>query len=579
MRVASKRFGKRRAHRPGLSLVVVVSLVALLTLLAVSLLSLVTISRQSNQLEAESRKSELLAEAAFHSVLADLADEMEKGSTETVVHKLPDGTTYRQYDLTTRRGGMRVTPALQASAPGAGVLVKQSQPGKPFHTWSGAPKPRASAVATGPDPLPAALWNLPQFLAPDETFTDASAPTWTYVARDGSNPLDFSAQVGQTESAGEANPKFVIGRYAYNLYDVSGLLDINAAGHPADQPGDERVGSKGSLVMADLAVLPGMSATAVAKIAAWKHDWSAGTAESTERYLRLSEGTGWRRMVDNDNVFLSRQDLLDFAKLQPAALSREALPFLTHFSRDLNAPTHRPDPARRKIARNAASGGNDAYGADKVVNPDLTAFDEKRQRQLLPRRFPLERLKWVATPTEKNAIDPEKAKRYFGLTWQGTHWKYVNGRANGDLHTLQDVPTDREADFFEILRATVLAEVSVANSPPKVMTTWISGFPCISSAGWTPRSTSTSWNSGPASSTSTTRTATRPASCCPARCGPTTPSARRTCLTCAAHPQSPSAAECCPTSGFSTLTARLPPAKPTKRRWSCSRCCGDCIRR
>jgi hypothetical protein len=457
MRIVPRTHGKRLYQPPGLALVVVVSLVALLTLLAVALLSLVTSSRQTNLLEAESRKSELLAEAAFHTVLADLADEMEKGSTKVEVHKLEDGTTYRQYDLTTSRGGMRVTPALRDEAPATGALIKQSQPSKAFHTWTGAQSPRASALASAPDPLPATLWNLPRFLAPGETFTDATAPTWIYVTRDGSNPLAYSAELGQKEPGGVVNPKFVIGRYAYNLYDTSGLLDINAAGHPDDQPGAERVGSKGSLVMADLTRLPGMNAAAVAKLAAWKHEWSASSEESTEKYLRLSEGSGWRRMVANDNVFLSRQDLLDFAKKQPAAMPQEALPFLTHFSRDLNAPTHRPDPARRKIARNAASGGNDAYGADKLVNPDLTAYDEKRQRQLLPRRFPLERLKWVATPTDNGPIDPDKAKRYFGLTWQGTHWKYVNGRANGDLYTLQDVPSNREADFFEILRATVLA--------------------------------------------------------------------------------------------------------------------------
>ena len=88
----------------------------------------------------------------------------------------------------------------------------------------------------------------------------------------------------------------------------------------------------------------------------------------------------------------------------------------------------------------------------------LRTFDPKRQRQRLPRRVPLERLQWVVTPTSaKGPVDPEKAKRYFGLTWQGTYWKYEHCRATGDLYTLQDVPADREPDFFEILRATVLA--------------------------------------------------------------------------------------------------------------------------
>jgi hypothetical protein len=209
----------------------------------------------------------------------------------------------------------------------------------------------------------------------------------------------------------------------------------------------------------------------VAQLAKWKHEWTAstpvttptGTTTSHDEYLRKSEGSGWQQMAANDNLFLSRQDLLDFAKKQPSALPQEALPFLTHFSRDLNAPTYRPDPARPKVARNAAGGGNDAYDADKnphnpalTYNPDLTAYDTKRERQMLPRRFPLERLKWVATPATSTPVDAEKAKRFFGLEWQGTYWKYIHARSNGSLYTLQDVPADREPNFFEILRATVL---------------------------------------------------------------------------------------------------------------------------
>ncbi len=459
MKASPSCYRHRRHRPPGMSLVVVVSLVGLLTLLAVSLLSLVTLSRQTRHLEIESRKAELLAQAAFHSVLADLNDEMEKGSPRVVVNKLADGTSSRQYDLTKNRGAMRVTAGLAVGAPGGGVLVKQSQPSKSFHTWPGAPPSRASAVTTGSgsDPLPASLWNLPRFLAAAAGFSETNTPTWIYVSRDGHNPRVYSADLQPKDAAGVANPKYVIGRYAYNLYDTSGLLDINAAGHPDGKPDTERVGHKGSLVLADLAGLPGMQGHDVGALASWRHSWETSTATSTEKFIRLSEGSGWRRLADNDNVFLGRQDLLDFADKHPAALPQETLPYLTHFSRDLNAPSYRPDPARPKIARNAAGGGNDAYGVDAIVNPDLTGFDAKRKRQLLPRRFPLERLQWVVTPGEKGPVDPDKAKLYFGLSWQGTYWKYEHCRPNGDLYTLQEVPADREPDFFEILRATVLA--------------------------------------------------------------------------------------------------------------------------
>ena len=79
MNMVVRTTANRHHQPPGISLVVVISLLGLLTVLAVSLLTLVTLSRQTNHLEAESRKSEMLAQAAFHTVLADLANEMEKG--------------------------------------------------------------------------------------------------------------------------------------------------------------------------------------------------------------------------------------------------------------------------------------------------------------------------------------------------------------------------------------------------------------------------------------------------------------------------------------------------------------------
>ncbi|MCX6868854.1 MAG: hypothetical protein NTV46_22160, partial [Verrucomicrobia bacterium] len=134
MNIYINNHGRRRHRPPGISLVVVISLLGLLAVLAVSLLVIVTLNRQTNHLEAESRKAEMLAQAAFNTMIVDINDEMEKGSTAVVVHKLADGSTYRQYDLTKDRSGLRVTPSLGAEAPGGGVLIKQSQPGKPFHT-------------------------------------------------------------------------------------------------------------------------------------------------------------------------------------------------------------------------------------------------------------------------------------------------------------------------------------------------------------------------------------------------------------------------------------------------------------
>ncbi len=446
-----------QCHRPGISLVVVISLMGLLSVLAVSLLAMVTSNRQTNHLEAESRKSEMLARSAFNALLADLTDEMKSGSASVTETKMKDGTLFRRYDCTGKPAGMTVTRAVKSQTFAETCLVKQSASGVPFHSQGGQPSQRASAESTtaGIDPLSPSIWAKPRLLPSSVALGTDTTPDWIYVSRDGSNPVTYKSELKQREISGEPNPKFVIGRYAYNLYDTSGLMDLNAAGHPAAQPEAGRVGAKGTLALADLTALTGMSAQGVSDLSAWKHDWS-GDATKLEDYLRLSEGSGWKVLAANDNLFLSRQDLLHFARLRPEVLPDDVVPMLTHFSRDLDAPSFRPHPNRPKVARKGEQGGNDAYGQDDTLNPDLSAYDEKRDRQLLPRRFPLERLKWVATPGSGGPVSPEKAEKYFGLKWNGTAWDYVHARPDGRMYTLQDIPEGREANFFEILRASVL---------------------------------------------------------------------------------------------------------------------------
>lgn len=445
---------------PGISLVIVVAMTALLMLVTLSLLALVSLTRSRTVLDDGLRRSEALADTAFHTVLADLRSEMRAGATETTEWVTAGGDTVHQHDLSGNLQAMVVSRALRnPSAFDSSPLVKQSAARVPFHPYQDAPPPRASEVPTtaATHGVPASAWLAPHLLPPDTTLTEASVPTWVYVDRSGRNPTQFAANARQRRNQdGSPNPGYIIGRYAWMLYDTSGLLDINAAGFPAtDGPDPQRVGDKGSLAFADLASLPGMTTAAADLLTRWRHEWLPDPRESD--YIRLSEGAGWRKLAANDNLFLGRQDLLDFAGLRPDALPPTALPFLTHFSRDLDAPSHRPDPDRPRIARGAAAGGNDAYKADDAVNPDLGGFDQKRRHFLLPRRFPLERLKWVATPGAGGPSDPGKTERWFGLRWQGTQWEYVHSRPNGDLHTLQDVPANREPDFFEILRAAVLA--------------------------------------------------------------------------------------------------------------------------
>ena len=450
-------FWKRGGLQPGIALVMVISLLALLTVVTVTLLLVIGDASKRSDHAVGGIQSEALAQAAFETVLADLADEMESGSPSPVVTTLPDGRTVRSYDPRQQREALRVTRSLQDGFAEDLPLVKQSQPDRPFHTWSGGGTSRASRIssAKGRGGVPMSFWDEPRLLPPGISFDERTSPDWVYVARDGSQPKDFTEELKLPKRRDATlNPGFVVGRYAYNLYETSGLLDVNVAGFPSGGGARaDRSGEKGSLVFADLTRLPGFTASGADALSGWCHSWED---DPEDRYLRLSEGSGWQRMAAGDNLFLGRRDLLDFAEKNAAALPRESLPYVTHFSRDLDAPTHAPDPRRPKVVRKSSAGGNDAFGADLKVNPDLTSIAPGRGRPQLDRRFPLERLKYVATPSGNGPIDPALAEKYFGLRWSGSFWEYVHARPNGDLFTLEDVPEDREPNFFEILRSTVL---------------------------------------------------------------------------------------------------------------------------
>jgi hypothetical protein len=452
-------------RKRGVALVIVISLIAMLTVVTVALLLLVGQSTQRTASEVAAQQSEALAQTAFEIMLSDLSDEMARGATSVSETKRPDGSTYRVYDLTGRRQAMRVTASVNTGAPGISVLVKQSQPTKAFHTWPPIPAKippiRSSTVGTetGKTPFAPALWLTPKLLAPTATFTTATAPKWIYLARNGSNPKTFNTDLRREKlSGGVPNPTFVLGRYAYNLYDTSGMLDINVAGLPSSGgPNAETVADKGTLLTADISILPGMTAARMDLISRWRHQWSADPAV-TSNYLLRSDGAGWRTMFANDNSFLSRQDLLDFWKTN--GLANDTLPFLTHFSRDLDAPSFRPDPSRPRVKLAAVNGGNDAFGSDDLINPDIMAYDSGREGPKIHRRFPLERLTYVATPKDTAPLDPkvvEKAEKYFGLRWDPTEgvWLYIHARPNGSISTLANVPLDRDPNFFELLKAAI----------------------------------------------------------------------------------------------------------------------------
>jgi hypothetical protein len=178
--------------------------------------------------------------------------------------------------------------------------------------------------------------------------------------------------------------------------------------------------------------------------------------------------SGWRVPLSENGTatqrfFANRQDLIRYAQANPSTFTVNgtqipALQYLTHWSRDIDLPTHEPPAGRPKVVNDLAAGGNDAYGMDDDLNPSLLTVTKLGNTPSIKKRFPLSRLSMVSTPVPPAApsASPADLLNYFGLTWDSgnNRWVYDHGDSS-DILPLSDIPADREPDFFELLKGAI----------------------------------------------------------------------------------------------------------------------------
>lgn len=206
-------------------------------------------------------------------------------------------------------------------------LVRQSVPGG---------EPAASThVTSSPSRdgrvVDAARWSAPRLLPSGFSSTN-QLPRWVYLNRDGT--------LVNTPSAN------AIGRFAYNAYDIGGILDANVAGRPANVDASGMARLKGTEAGADLTVLPGVTQNDVNALIAFRNphatnpalyaDYAAGGAAIgfLDSLVTNASGTA----VGTNTLFATRQDLIRYIQSQNPGLAA-ALPFLTHFTRELARPS------------------------------------------------------------------------------------------------------------------------------------------------------------------------------------------------------------------------------------------------
>ena len=435
----------------GVALIITLAALVLVTMAVVAFFSRATANRLIEYSRANQVQSEQLARTGVDFVSAQFLSDITANSAAV---SAGSSTLYRPQSATNMVPARSVCSTLATDGQFAN-LVRQSLDGDDS---SASPAPNGRAITT-------TAWNAPMLLGGDGFIDASTVPKWIYVKRDGS-----------TSTTGTDST--TIGRFAYNAYNLGGLLDINAFGY-GDAFSDANKKTKGSPVSAVLDALPGIEPSpdkqnnSLSWPPTWRipGDWATvtynGVGGSTD-ILKYYSSKGWRIPLKDANgipihrFFASRQDLIRYAKANPGTFTLNngkiaTLQYLTHCSRDVDLPTHEPASGRPKVTKNIAAGGNDAYGMDDALNPSLLAVTKIGNTPAITKRFPLSRLALVSTPTPgSNPSNASDIKKYFGLTWDADNnrWKYDHGDLS-DILPLSDIPEDRDPDFFELLKAAI----------------------------------------------------------------------------------------------------------------------------
>ena len=278
--------------RSGFALMIVLAMVVLISVgVVVFILSVQENGQISHNAVAE-QEAEVYGRGVTQGIIANLQKEMAAGSgLSTLIGSLPTTPVIMPLTndgviLPSRSVSGSITTTYNSNVNSAYAqylnVIKQSLP-QPIYTFTSpttvtGPTCPATTIPTTTASvdgriLDAAYWSLPQLVPafPGTTPLTPLVPDWIYTSRDGTNPTTFTAAQIQptTGSSGSLNSSYIMGRYAYNIYDVGGLLNANVVGnglttaanfYPPGGTGNSPTplsqllipGYKGSLLSADL---------------------------------------------------------------------------------------------------------------------------------------------------------------------------------------------------------------------------------------------------------------------------------------------------------------------------------------
>jgi len=458
----------------GFAIVLVLSMLVLMLVVSLALFSRAQVNRQISASSSANRQVDLLADAAMEIIAGDLAHEVKAGSEPDADDPGPDGLTVLQPRLvesdlllTGSSVPVSVAPSMQVerrvtaeNAPA--TLVKQSLRNTPFFTEGAArtnlpslpPIPdRAAAVNTADESanrrsLPAEAWGMTAMARSGET---VPAPDWIYLNRGGQTPQEFTSAWADRTAGNES---FVIGRFAYNIYDVGGLIDINLVGNAL--PSAENL-HRGRLHQVSLQnATGGLAMPDFPDFVTWRSgkETAATLFDPVRDFSKVPAG---------GQAFVSRQDLLDYTANDDSPVPATALPLLTVHSRALDAPIFSHDPELMDVQPaefqadeiNASLVGTRFPVRSTLERGTGAAVTVPAGSPLMARRFPLSKIALLAD----DAADASDLAYYFGFEKQPDgSFRYTATSDDGRIKRPEEIAAEgREPNFFEILQAVLPA--------------------------------------------------------------------------------------------------------------------------
>lgn len=338
--------GRRRAGERGVSLILTLSLIVLVTFASVAFFSRTAANSSIENGRVGQMYTQQISESGVDHVLSLFLSEIIGNSVT-----LTNGSALNYFPSSNAAMVPSRSLALAAMLTNAAFanLLRQgvagsADPAVSTHS-SGAPSRDGRAVDTN-------RWNAP-CLVPGGFSSTNQLPSWVYVNRDGS-----ITNVPTTNA---------VGRFAYNTYDIGGLLDANAAGAPSASTAAQMSVLKGTQAGADLTLIPGVTSAAEDALISFRNpqatnpadyaDYVPGAADNG--YLNTVATNASGSGVTTNAFFASRQDLIRYAQSQNMALTN-ALPYLTHFSREL---------ARPSLTNNGLLAMTSRYDLSRIATP------------------------------------------------------------------------------------------------------------------------------------------------------------------------------------------------------------------